>query len=180
MRHTPIDAARLREVFHYDPATGVFTRLVSTSSRTKVGSIAGCVGHYGYVHIGLDGSRYRANRLAYVYMHGSIPDGMWIDHINGDRADNRICNLRAATPSQNGQNQGGSHADSSTGVKGVYFHKGAQKYTAMITTNRQTTYLGLFGSVEEAIAARAAAERALHPFSPLNAPKPSIGDAAHG
>ena len=94
--------ARLRELVHYDPSTGRITK-----NRKSFGSY-----EQGYLKLGIDNTRIYAHRAAWIYMHGEIPDGMMIDHINGIRDDNRISNLRLVTNAENMQNVGVKHTQS--------------------------------------------------------------------
>jgi hypothetical protein len=143
-----ITAERLRELLHYDPWTGVFTWRVRTSNYVKVGDVAGCVSVDGYISIKIDGYSYRAHRLAWLYMTGRWPaDG--IDHINMDRVDNRIANLREATKSQNRMNSYLS-ANSSSGFKGVTWDKRECKWRAVLVIGRKQKHLGYFASPERA------------------------------
>lgn len=91
--------ARLKELLHYDPETGVWTRLVATSNSIRIGDVAGGVNH-GYVRISVDGRKYSAHRLAFLYQTGAWPSAE-VDHWNLDKADNSWGNLRGATRSQN-------------------------------------------------------------------------------
>jgi hypothetical protein len=143
-----VTAERLREVLAYEPATGVFTWLVRTTNSVKVGDVAGCVNKGGYVHITIDGCCYLAHRLAWLYMSGEWPVDD-LDHINGDRADNRICNLRDATESQNIANSR-MQVNNKSGFKGVSWHKYARKWCACIGLNGKVKHLGYFDSPEGA------------------------------
>ena len=81
-----------------------------------------------------------------VYFHQFVlkpPDGAEVDHVNGNKLDNRRCNLRVATHSQNNQNKR-LRRDNTTGYKGVCFDKRAGKYIAYINANGARTYLGYF------------------------------------
>jgi len=162
-----IDVERLRAVFAYDPDTGVFTRRLALAARSRVGEIVGSRHQHGYIVMRMDRVSYNAHRMAYAYVYGDIPVGYDIDHINGDRADNRLCNLRLATRSQNLQNQRGPHKDSTTGVRGVTPY--GQRYVAQIMVDGKNKHLGVCDTVAQAAALRTDAERRLHPFSPMNA-----------
>jgi hypothetical protein len=87
-----LTAERLRERLHYDAETGVFTRRVG-SGHARAGDMAGSVHSTGYVRIGIDGGKYTAHCLASLYMNCVWPSDQ-IDHINGNRSDNRIANVR--------------------------------------------------------------------------------------
>jgi hypothetical protein len=97
-----ITAERVRQLPHYDPDTGVLTRLISTNGDARAGEVVRGVCD-GYLTARIDGRRYQAHRLAWLYMIGEWPKAN-MDHVNGDRADNRWCNLREATNSQNQAN----------------------------------------------------------------------------
>ena len=150
-------AERLRELLHYEPETGIFTRKVSTARRVKVGDVAGSLGGRGYLLIQLQSRKYQAHRLAWLHTYGVWPKGQ-IDHINRIRADNRISNLRDVSHKQNGQNAS-KPSNNTSGHPGVSWHKQSSKWQAKITHNQKPIYLGLFESLEEAVAARKAAEK---------------------
>jgi hypothetical protein len=138
--------ARLREVLHYDPATGIFTWRVALSPRGPVGTRAGTVKSDGYRKIGIDGKTYGEHRLAWLYHYGVEPAGP-IDHRNTLKFDNRIANLREVTSSQNATNR-----NPRTKFKGVRFQAG--RYHASIRTgDGQRPYLGSFATAEGAFAA---------------------------
>ena len=96
-----LTAERLREALSYNPETGLFTRRIRCG-RIAPGEIAGTIALNGYITISLDGRRYYAHRLAWLYVHGEWPQKLY--HTNRDRADNRIANLRESTHAHNSAN----------------------------------------------------------------------------
>lgn len=152
-----IQQDRLRELVFYDPDTGVFTRASTPSRRhaDKVGQPCGGVSaSTGYVEMYVDGANRLAHRLAWIYVHGSIPEGMRIDHANRDRTDNRLANLRLATHADNLRNCK-LRPDNTSGVKGVSFDRSRGKWTAAVGRVK----LGRFDTLADATAARQAAAR---------------------
>lgn len=151
-----ITAGRLHELLEYDPETGSFKWRVDRPSGVKAGDIAGCRDNLGYWKIAVDGrGQVRAHRLAWLYVYGECPK--YIDHINMDRSDNRIANLRPATASQN---HGNSHmyANNKIGLKGVSeLPNRAKPYRATIGLNGKTKTIGYFSTPEQAHAAYVAA-----------------------
>lgn len=150
---TALTADRLREVLTYDPETGVFRWKVRTSIRVTVGEVAGYL-RDGYRFITIDGRKYRAHRLAWLYMYGVWPAEL--DHVNGDRADNRISNLREATRTQNNANTP-IRKNNTSGVKGVCWDKRKRKWMAQIRVRGVQRFLGYYETTEEAGEAYAAA-----------------------
>ncbi len=163
-----ITQERLRELLHYDAATGIFTWIKRPSNCVKIGEQAGCYDDKGYIHIRADDRLYLAHRLAWFYETGSWPI-TGLDHKNGNPSDNRIDNLREATQSQNVQNIRGAKRDSSHGYLGVKFmpKQGKKPWMARIQVNRKNIFLGYYHTGEEAHAAYIAAKRKLHPFGEL-------------
>ena len=152
-----LTAEYLRSVLHYDQESGVFTWKVSTGPRVKAGYIAGSVNGGGYQQITVQSRPYQAHRLAWLYIRGSWPTDQ-IDHINRIRTDNRIENLRDVSHKQNGQNRSKSSTNTS-GHPGVSWNKQRSKWRAEIKHNQKHIHLGYFSILEEAIAARKAAEK---------------------
>ena len=152
-----LTAEKLRELLNYDPDTGIFTRKVSTSNRVKVGDAAGCPNGDGYLRIMVQSRLYQAHRLAWLYMHSNWPNDQ-IDHINRNRSDNRIANLREVTNKQNLQNAG-KYSHNTSGHPGICWNKQNSKWRATIKHNQKLIHLGYFANIEEAVAARKAAER---------------------
>ena len=150
----------LRECLHYDPDTGHFTRKVATKGPSgRVGSVCGYSDQKGHLYLCFKGSRYAIHRLAWFYVHGCWPKDL-IDHINGDRGDNRIVNLREADVVLNGQNQRRARSGSRSGVLGVTIQK--NRFRASIGVEGKSKYLGLYATAEEAHAVYIAAKRVLH------------------
>ncbi len=152
----------LREVLTYDPDTGVFTWKISTSNRAPVGSIAGTGSVQGYCRVRVLGHLYWAHRLAWFHVYGEWPPA-GIDHINGDRAGNRLLNLRPATDAENMQNVG-MKSNSRTGVRGAA--KRGERWIAQIGVGGQGYYLGVHPTAEAAHAAYLTAKQRLHTFNP--------------
>lgn len=148
---------RLLKELAYDPDTGVFTRLVRSSNRVKAGDVAGTKHSLGHVVVSVGGGRYYAHRLAWFYTHGEWPMQM-VDHINGVRDDNRLANLREATPQQNGQNK-----SSKGGALGTSWHKAQNKWQSHIRgADRKLVYLGTYETREAAHEAYKNAKRVYH------------------
>ena len=149
--------ARLKELLSYDPNTGVFIWLVKRPPKIFIGSIAGSLNDRGYRRIDIDRKQHKAHRLVWLYIHGEFPNGE-IDHINREKADNRLVNLRVVTRAVNQQNCALRKRNTS-GVTGVCWDKRRQKWQAYVKVNKKQNSLGYFAKIEEAIAARKAAEK---------------------
>ena len=153
-----VTAAQLRTLLHYDPETGVFTRL-------RTGKVmAGCLNSKGYLQIGIgNGTTYYAHRLAFLYMTGAWPPEQ-VDHKNRIKTDNRWNNLRLATNSENGKNKannGNAYVNNKSGFRGVSSHRSG-KYRARL---RGRNLGRLYDTAEEAAAAyREAARADWHPI----------------
>lgn len=156
---------RLKELLHYNPDTGVFTRNTS-GRRWKAGETSGCLLNTGYIAIRMDKKNYQAHRLAWLYIHGRLPDNE-IDHINGVRSSNGILNLREASRSENSQNRRGPISKNVSGYLGVRFAAERNKYVATIGIDGKYTFLGRFDTAIEASCAYLAAKREMHPFGEI-------------
>ena len=152
-----ITAERLKELLHYEPETGIFTWKVRTANQVKVGDVAGCPDGRGYLLIQLQSRLYRAHRLAWLYVYGEWPKDQ-IDHINRIRSDNRIANLRDVSHKQNNQNKS-KPSNNTSGHPGVVWHKRISKWQVKIKHNYKYIHLGYYTNIEDAIAARKAAEK---------------------
>lgn len=163
-----ITAEKLRSILSYSPETGEFRWINRASRRVLAGDVAGKLDRAGYRKIGIEKKHYRAHRLAWLYVHGEWPPAE-IDHVNGNRDDNRIENLREATRSQNLQNQRRARSNSSTGLLGVCFDPIRGNWRAVIGIGGRQVSLGRHESAELAHAAYVAAKERLHPFFSVGA-----------
>jgi hypothetical protein len=162
----PLSVERVRELLHYEPDTGVFTRRIQRASY-RAGEVAGFL-HEGYWELNVDVHYVKAHRLAWFYVHGEWPDGV-IDHINRDKLDNRLANLRVVTISENRQNMS-KYRSNTSGHKGVHWFKAVSKWQAQIKHEGRRHHLGLFHDIEDAAAAYAKAAAAFHKYNPDGAP----------
>lgn len=152
-----LTAEKLRSILHYDPATGIFTWKVRTANQVKAGDIAGSLDGGGYLSIRVCSRLYLAHRLAWLYTYGEWPKDQ-IDHINRNKTDNRIANLRDVSHKQNGQNAS-KPSNNTSGHTGVYWYKRDSKWQAKIMHNQKLIHLGYFTTIEDAVSARKAAEK---------------------
>lgn len=139
-----ITQERLHKMFEYK--NGSLYRKISLG-RTKAGDKVGFVNSKGYVAVNIDKQCISVHRLIWVMQHGAMPE--LIDHIDGDRQNNRIENLRLADKFGNAQNKR-MHKNNTSGVKGVYWKKDKNKWMAQIGFNRKQKNLGYFDKKEDA------------------------------
>lgn len=160
--HSSPTQARIKTLLHYDQDSGRFTWRENRSN-VKAGAVAGCLALNGYILIRIDRKLSLAHRLAWIYCNGDGDTPALIDHINGDKTDNRIENLRAATKVMNGQNRRTAQSNNkSSGMLGVAYISHTRKFTAYIDKNGKRKYLGLFEKKEDAHNAYLRAKRDLH------------------
>lgn len=151
--------ARVRELFDYDQKIGNLIRRTSQSSKNSVGDIVGYRGNNGYLYVRVDGRLYLVHRVIWMYVHGYFPEH-YIDHINRDKCDNRLENLREATNKCNMRNSK-LRSDNKTGITGIFLLKDRGKWLANIRVDNKTKFLGEFIDFTEAVAHRLAAEECL-------------------
>lgn len=151
-----ITAEEARQIFEYYPETGVLTWKISPTPSVKIDSVAGCINQRGYRYIMYKGVHYHAHRIAWFMMHGSWPKIM--DHINGIRDDNRLCNLRDVDRAENTKNAK-IYKSNTSGQQGVYWHKNNKNWVAGIRSGKNRIHLGNFTEKIDAIAARKKAEK---------------------
>lgn len=161
MAESNLTAQRLRELLDYNPLTGGFTWTKPTSNRVKAGDGLREISTWGYWMVTIDGKTYGAHRLAWFYVHGEWPK-QDIDHINGDRKDNRITNLRDVSKRVNQENRRKANINSRSGLLGAWFHRTSGLWHSRITTNGVSYSLGYFRDKNDAHQAYLTAKRRRH------------------
>jgi hypothetical protein len=127
---------------NYDQETGIFTWKYDGTRGVKAGHITGTKMKSGYLMLCVKGKRLLAHRVAWLLVHGEFPFGN-IDHVNRDKSDNRIANLRLATCEQNAQNRL-KNCKNTSGFKGVTWHKRDERWQAAITVKGKVLHLGYY------------------------------------
>lgn len=153
-----LNQAQLKEKLSYDQDTGEFTWKIIQRG-TRKGSTAGSVNDQGYIIIRLNNVAYRAHRLAWLYVNGEFPTHE-IDHVNGDRADNRLVNLRDVPRKENKKNVG-KYITNLSGVNGVRWYAPLKKWHVQIQHNNLKIHVGYFTCLDTAISERKRVEQEL-------------------
>lgn len=148
--------ARLKELLHYNPDTGIFTH-IKRRAGTVFGSVAGTVTYQGYIQISIHNTSYPAHRLAFLYVEGAFPPHE-VDHENHIRSDNAWSNLRHATTTTNNRNKS-IQSNNTSGTTGVYWCKAQCKWQVIIGVDSRHIYGGRFTDKQEAIAKRKQLEK---------------------
>lgn len=149
----------------YEADSGHFYWKVARRPDLK-GVKAGYAESKGYIVIEVDGRAYKSHRLVWLYIYGTFPADQ-LDHINGDRSDNRLSNLRPASNLENCRSKS-VYKNSRSGIKGVHLRYG--KWVARIRVEGRLKHLGCYNSLEEATAAYdQAAHRFFGEFARTNA-----------
>lgn len=154
-----ISREQVLRALRYEPISGrLYWR--ESNCRRKAGEVAGNVGPRGYVTVGIGGRLVLAHRLIWLMVHGEMPVEM--DHLNGDRADNRIVNIRPATHTMNMENRRTASSNNRSGLLGVSWGARQRRWYARITTGGKIRHLGYFDSPEAAHEAYVKAKHKLH------------------
>jgi hypothetical protein len=157
---------RIKEYLEYNPETGIFTWRKRPSNRVHIGDEAGHRTRDNYLLIRIFGRIYCAHRLAWWMVRGIMPpDGIEVDHINHIPSDNRFCNLRLASKSENGQNRSGATSQSLTKVRGVYWDSKRGKYSAEVMVGGVKAHRSRHVSLADAEKAVIEARTRLQPYS---------------
>lgn len=148
----------INDYLSYDESSGDLIWAFKLSRKVVVGSVAGCkCKRDGYIKVRFENRLYLAHRIIWESVMGRIPEGMQIDHINHNRSDNRMENLRLVTHIENGMNQSRSVRNKS-GVTGVSWQNRDKKWRSVISKDRKVIILGYFNNFDDAVATRLSAE----------------------
>lgn len=145
----------LKSILRYDPEIGRFFWIVSLK-KGIAGKMAGNLKSDGYRHISINGKNFFEHRLAWMYVNGEFPE-FQLDHINHNRSDNRMQNLRAVSGQENCRNRPMQNNNSS-GVTGVSWHARDGRWRAYIKNAGKAKHLGVFSDYFEAVCARKSAD----------------------
>lgn len=152
---------RANELLHYGPSSGKLFWKKTTTNRVKAGDEAGSFcKSTGYINVFIDGQGYTLHRIAILLATGIYDKTVQVDHVDHDRGNNRLNNLRVVSRAENMRNQSLRNTNK-TGVTGVsvrYTRKGTKRYTANIMYNYKSIFLGNYDTLEEAATARLQAE----------------------
>jgi hypothetical protein len=157
-KNEPLTQARLKQLLDYNPETGEFFWKVVNKRNHPGGCAGGIDNSHGYWRITVDGNRYRAHRLVWLWWFGYFPKEE-LDHKNRNRSDNRLSNLREATPRQ-GQANRKAKKGSHSGLKGAFRH--GQRWQAAIKQSGKNVHLGTFDTAIAAHEAYCKAAQELH------------------
>lgn len=162
MNRIVLPAERLRQALSYDAGTGQLMWRIDLGRKIRAGRPAGHLNRKGYLEVRIDGTTYQGHRVAWLLGTGTDPGSMYLDHINGNRSDNRLLNLRLASAAQNAQNSRRSNTPKASQYKGVTWYTRKAKWAAQIRCGGKSTWLGYYDSELEAHHAYVRAAIQLH------------------
>lgn len=150
----------LQQALSYDPETGIFCWLVDRGRFAKTGAVAGCTNGRGYRVIKVYGKHFYAHRMAWMMTVGELADDVEVDHIDGNKANNKLANLRAVTKSVNQQNLRKPRNNNTSGFLRV--SQSGMDWRAEIQVEGKRLRLGTFATPEIAYQAYIQAKRQYH------------------
>lgn len=168
MAEKDVSIERLKELLRYEPETGKLYWIAGHCRKIRPGAEAGKSGT-NYLKVAVDKTQLKVHRVAWVLAHGRWPPH-YLDHIDGNRKNNILSNLREATRSENGQNQRRPSRRNKCGSLGVSYHNNPaakNPWIAQIAINGEKKYLGSFATEADASKAYLAAKVELHPFQTI-------------
>lgn len=149
---------RVKELFVYIGITGQLFNLTNRAYNAQKGDIAGDINSTGYRRVNVDGKRYLVHRVIWLYLYGEWPNGQ-IDHIDGDKLNNRLANLQVVSAQGNSRNSK-RYSNNKSGVTGVMIDKGnkSNPFRAEICVNGINKFLGYANNLLDAVCLRKSAE----------------------
>lgn len=157
-----ITQERLKELFNLEDGKLIRKK---AAAKAKAGTSSTAKDRDGYLVVGVDGKLYRAHRMVWLYIHGSLPENCDIDHINRVKDDNRPENLRAISHAENLQNKT-RYKNNRTGFKGVWRSNQTGKFVAVIEHMGKRYHIGCFEAPEDASIAYEEKANELHSYKP--------------
>ena len=159
MSHVDLTAEEVKKILEYRPETGELVWRERTARCVQVGDVAGCIDNNGYITIGIRKRVYKAHRLIWLITHNNWPIGL-IDHIDGNKSNNRLSNLRLVDETGNSENVRKPNKRNQSGFMGVISVNTG--WRASITVQGKTRYIGTFDTPEKAHHAYLEAKRQFH------------------
>lgn len=153
-----------RDLWVYDTETGVFTWRIPPGGGVLAGAVAGSRDSDGYTQLSYKKTRPKAHRVAWIYVYGDLDPKIEIDHLDHDRANNRISNLRLATRKQNAENM----RSRTQRFRGVHWYEPTSRWAVQFKHCGVQTHLGYFKCLLDAVARRIRAEREHYTHSPFS------------
>jgi hypothetical protein len=149
---------KVKDMFDYNHDTGDLIRIRRPPGRAaSIGSVSGNLAPSGYLRTGIENKSYLNHRLIWLWNYGYLPEN-GLDHINRNKTDNRLVNLREVSQQCNTRNAK-LRSNNSSGIKGVYLNKSTSKWVAKICVGGKSFILGYHTTFIEAVAHRLAAEQ---------------------
>lgn len=159
-----ITQEQLKNMFDYDDEKGILIRKRDKYGREYNQPCGNKPTQHGYGALKINGRSYRVHRLIWLFHYGEFPSE-FIDHIDGNKMNNRIDNLRTVSNQINNHNNK-IRTDNTSGYPNVYWHKGTRKYQVRITVDGKENFIGLYATFSDAILAAMLAKIEHHPSSP--------------
>ena len=148
-RKIEITQQELKEVLEYSSETGALIWRISPVNSVKIGATAGSKQSSGYLTLMYKGKAYKAHGLAWLYMYGEISEDKYVDHIDGNKSNNTIANLRLCTQLENNKNRR-LNSNNTSGYKGVNWNKKDCNWQANASLNGKIKYLGSYATSKDA------------------------------
>lgn len=143
----------------FDYQNGKLFWKYSAAKRTCIGDLAGCSNGNGYLRVVINYKHYYVHRIIFLMHHGYLPK--FIDHIDGNRNNNKVENLREATHSENARNQK-TPVNNSSGYKNVFWHKTKKSWVVCISLNNKLHHFGNYQNLTDAIQVAKESRNLLH------------------